>query len=166
MKRWIVVVGMCCLAPAAGAAAQKQRYGVNVSAEKGVDFSKFKTYSWTSGQPSPIKEIDTRIIEAVDRELNGLGMTKANPGPGDVLVSYGSLSRSAVNLDAKAEPNETRPRYFVGTIVVVFSQPETLKRLLRLRVDQPTEMTTEKIEAAIDSAIAALFAKYPTRTHK
>jgi Domain of unknown function (DUF4136) len=166
MKRLIVLVGMCCLAVAANAAAQKQKYGVSVSAEKGVDFSKFKTYSWTSGQPSPIKEIDTHIVEAIDRELAALGMTKAAPGPGDVLVSYGSLSRTAVDLNAKAAPNETRPRYYVGTIVVVFSQPETLKRLLRLRVDQPTEATPEKIEESIDTALAALFAKYPTRTHK
>ena len=40
------------------------------------------------------------------------------------------------------------------------------KRLLRLQVDQPTEWTPEKIEASIDSAIAAAFAKCLSRTHK
>ena len=54
-------------------AGQMPTYGVTVEAEKNVDFAKFKTYSWTAGQPSPIKTIDTQVMAAVDSERRALG---------------------------------------------------------------------------------------------
>ena len=41
---------------------------VKVETEKGVDYAKFRTYSWTAGQPSADKAIDGQIIAAVDRD--------------------------------------------------------------------------------------------------
>src|SRR5262245_61008104 len=84
--------------------AQMPKYGVTVEAEKNVDFAKFKTYSWTKGQPSLARAIDARITSAVDRELAALGMMKADSGPGDVMVAYYSVTRTDVNL--KAKPND------------------------------------------------------------
>jgi hypothetical protein len=155
---WSIVV--------AGVAAQAQKFGVIVTAEKGVDFSKFKTYSWTRGQRSPIKSIDERVVAAVDRELGALGMTKATAGDGDVIVGYGSLTRTGVDRTPKADTKEKLSQYAIGTLVVVFTDPASQQRVLRLRTDQPIDTAADKIGPEIDSAVAELFAKYPTRTQK
>jgi Domain of unknown function (DUF4136) len=165
MKRVVLGVGMC-VALVAGAAAQGPKYGVTVTAEKNVDFAKFMTYSWTAGQPSADKKIDAQIIAAVDRELSGLGMTKATSGPGDVLATYYSVSRTDVNLKAKPDSSGTQPQYTVGTLMVALLEPGSRRRLLRLRVDQPIETEPAQLEASINSAVAALFAQYPTRRRK
>jgi hypothetical protein len=165
MKRLILV---CLLGAASTAipAAQMPKYGVTVNADKNVDFSKFKTYTWTKGQPSAVKAIDAQIVAAVDRELGGLGMTKSTSGPGDVMVAYYSLTRTDVNVHADADAEGKRPEYSVGTLVVALLDPATRHRMLRLRNDKPIETDPPKLQAAIDSAVSELFAKYPTRQKK
>ena len=77
----MLACSVLCLALAGAVAGQMPNYGVTVTAEKNVDFAKFKTYTWTPGQPSPLKTLDTQIVAAVDSELQALGMTKAtSPG--------------------------------------------------------------------------------------
>jgi Domain of unknown function (DUF4136) len=165
MKRVVI----CCLLAAAAPAmfaAQMPKYGVTVTADKNVDFATFKTYSWTQGQPSAVKAINAQIVAAVDRELGALGMSKSTSGPGDVMVAYYSLTRTDVNVDAKADAQGKRPEYSVGTLVVALLDPATRHRMLRLRNDKPIETESGKLEAAIDSAVSELFAKYPTRQKK
>jgi hypothetical protein len=162
MKR--LVVGSALIAAlVVSAAAQTPNYGVTVTPEKGVDYSKFKTYSWTKGQPANTQAIDAQIVAAVDRELAGLGMTKAASNP-DVLVTYYSVSRTDVNVKAKPDATGKRPEHWVGTLVVGLLDPPTRKRLLRMRVDKPIDVGPSELLAAINSAVAELFAKYPTRT--
>ena len=155
-----------CVSLASGMAAQMPKYGVTVMPEKNVDYAAFKTYSWTAGQPSADKTIDAQIVAAVDRELGALGLIKAASGPGDVLATYYSLSRTDVNLKAKPDASGALPRYWVGTLVVGLLEPDSRRRLLRLRIDQPIEVDRSKLEATINDAVAAMFAKYPTRRGK
>jgi len=166
MKPFVVGLAIC-VAGVIGVAAQTPmpKYGVTVTPEKGVDYAKFKTYTWTQGQPSPSKTIDAQVMAAVDRELAALGMTKAAQGPGDVLIAYYSLMRTDVDLKGKAGPDGL-PQYPVGTLVVALLEPSSRKRLLRLRTDKPIDTEPAKLEAAINSAAAALFAEYPTRKKK
>jgi hypothetical protein len=165
MKPFVAAIALTAIA-AMPAAAQMPKYGVTVTAEKNVDFAKFTTYSWTEGQPSGVKAIDTHVKAAVDRELASLGMTKAASGPGDVLVAYYSLSRTDVDLKGKPDANGILPQYSVGTLVVALLEPSKRHRVLRLRVDKPIDAEPAKLAEAIDSAVAALFAKYPTRQSK
>ena len=162
MKRLVAGIGVCAALTAA-IAAQMPKYDVTVSIDKPVDFSALKTYSWTKGQPSADKTIDARIIDAVDRELSALGMSKAASGSGDVLATYYSLSRTDVNHKAKPDAQGVRPQYWVGTLVVALLDPGNRERWLRLRIDKPIEIEPAKLDAAIDSAVAAMFAKFPTR---
>ena len=167
MKRFTATIALCAgLAAAPAAQIPMPKYGVTVTADKHVDFAKFKTYSWTSGQPSANTRIDARVVAAVDRELGLLGMTKATSGPGDVLATYYSLSRTDVNVKAKPDSEGRLPQYSVGTLVVALLDPESRQRLLRLRIDEPIDVEPDKLDATIDGAVAALFAKYPTRRHK
>ena len=59
-----------------------------------------------------------------------------------------------------------QPQFWVGTLVVALLDPESRQRLLRLRIDEPIDIEPDKLDATIDGAVAALFAKYPTRRHK
>ena len=164
--KFMVVTCVVVLAAAGVLAAQKTKYGVTVTAEKNVDFAKFKSYSWMRGQPSPNKNVDARIVAAVDRELNALGLQKTASGPGDVLVSYDSLSRTDLDASAKADERGNRPEYRVGILTVALLDPGKLQPLLRLRVDKPIEGDSAKLDDAIDSAVAEMFASYPTRKPK
>ncbi len=160
MKR-LALAAVLSLAVAAVLAAQTPKYGVRVNTEKGVDYAKFKTYAWTQGQPSASRTIDGQIVGAVDHELSALGMTKAADHP-DVLVTYYSLTRTDVNLKGKTDDKGMLPQYTVGTLVVALLEPESRKRLLRLRTDKPIETGSDKLEGEIKTAVAELFSKYPT----
>ena len=161
MKRFIVGV-LLCAAAAAVSAAQMPKYGVTVTVSKNVEPAKFKTYSWTKGGPSAIKSVDAQIMAAVDKELGGLGLSKAAPGKGDVLVTYYSLRRTDVDLKAKPVAG-VLPQYPVGTLLVAMLDPGTRRRLVQLRTDKPIDLDPAQAEAVINSAVAELFAKYPTR---
>jgi hypothetical protein len=165
MNRVIVIV-IGCAALATSLIAQTPKYGVTVKAEKNVDFSKFKTYSWTQGQPSPDKTIDGQIVAAVDREMGALGMSKASSGTGDVMATYYSLSRTDVNLKGKPDASGALPQYPVGTLMVGLLEPGTRRRLLQLRIDRPLAGSRDELEGIINSAVAELFAKYPTRVQR
>lgn len=157
---------VCALVAAVTVGAAAQKYGVTVTAEKNVDFAKFKTYTWTEGRPSPDKTTNGQIIAAVDRELAALGMTKAASAPGDVLVTYYSTARTDVDVNAKPDAKGLRPERSVGTLVVGLLDPATRQPVLRLRADKPVEPGAGGVEAAINSAVTELFTKYPTRTKK
>ncbi len=166
MKRAIAGFVVCAALAAAPASAQMPKYGVTVNADKTLDYSALKTYSWTEGHPSSDKAINDRVIAAVDRELSALGMTKAPSGPGDVLVTYYSLSRTDVDVMAKPDAAGVYPQYWVGTLVVGLLDTKTRERRLRLRIDKPIDIDRTKLDVTIDQAVAAMFAKYPTRTKK
>lgn len=159
MKR--VLVGMLFSLAVAAPAAQ-MKYGVTTTADKNVDFTKFKSYTWSVGQPNPTKSIDAQVVAAVDRELKALGMSKAEPGPGDVLVSYYAFRRTDVGMKPKSDTG-TPPQIAVGTLSVVLLDPKSKKELLRMRLDKPIDTDPAQAEAVINTAVAELFAKYPTR---
>jgi hypothetical protein len=149
----------------AGVTAQLQ-YGVTVKAEKGVDFAKIKTYTWSNGQPAPNKTIDAQITAAVDRELQAVGLTKAASGPADVVVMYYSLRRTDVDVKAKPDASGSRPQFAVGTLAVALFDPPKKKQLLHMRLDKPIDADPAKAEDTINKAVAEMFQKYPTRAKK
>lgn len=164
MKRAVRGIGICAIALLA--MGQIAKYGVTVTADKKTDFTKFKTYSWITGRPSADQMIHSQVMTAVDRELMALGFTKAIEGPVDVLVTYSSLSRTDVSVKGNPDSEGRLPQYWVGTLVVALLDPESRKRRLELRIDQPIEIERVRLAATINSAVAALFAQYPTRPGK
>jgi hypothetical protein len=149
---------------AATAAAQMPKYGITVKADDKTDFSKFKSYKWDGGWKAYDKNIHQTILDAVDRELKGLGLEKRDSGAADVTVTYGTVRRTDVDLKSKPSQGEAgRKQYEVGSLVVLMREPGTRKELFRARVDKPIEVDVEKVQAAIDEAVRDMFAKYPTR---
>ena len=145
------------------------KYGVTVKSDRKADFNKFKSYSWGTGSPSFDKDVNQQIIDAVDHELMSLGLEKRPSAPSDVTVSYASLQRTDVDVNAKATgkgKEATHPQYPVGSLLVVMRDPGTRKELFRGRVDKPIDLDRDKLHAVIDAVVAEIFAKYPTRTQK
>jgi len=146
--------------------AQKQKYGVTVTADRKTDFNVFKTYSWdTASWPALDKNVNQHIVAAVDRELKALGLEKRDSGPTDVQIRYGAQRRTDTDTHADATATNL-PTYAVGTLVVLMREPTSGKELYRARVDKPIELAPDKIEGTIDAVVAEMFAKYPTRTKK
>jgi hypothetical protein len=165
MKRLLVALGLAVSLVWVGA-GQTPKYGAKATVEKNVDFAKFTTYSWTLGQPSVHRQTDQTIVAAIDRELSALGMKKVTSGPGDVLVSYASMTRTDVDLKGKPDASGARPESRVGTLIVSLLDRDNRQPLLRIRVDQPMETDPAKLEGEINKAVAAAFAEYPTRQRK
>src|SRR5262245_24902281 len=148
-------------------AAQSQKYGISVTADRKADFSAFKSYAWDVGQPALVKNVNQEIVAAVDRELKGLGLEQRASAPADVLVSYESQQRTDVNTKSKAPTTDTRlPEYAVGTLVVSMRQSGTGKEVFRARADKPIDIAPDKLRTIINDVVGEMFAKYPTRTQK
>jgi len=167
MKSHALAAGVLLLVVAVPGLAQMPKYGVTTTADKDTDFSTFKTYTWEPGWQTYDKAVHAQIVAAVDRELAALGLSKQASGPSDVVVTYASLRRTDVDLNSKPTVGHGgRKQYDVGTLVLLLREPETRKELFRARVDKPIEAEPAKMQAVIDSAIAEMFAKYPTRLRK
>ena len=145
------------------ATAQITKYGVTVTESKPEAVAKVKTYTWTAGQPSPDKTTDQQIIAAVDRELKTIGLTKATTGKGDAQVMYASQRRTDANVKAKPSPTGALPTTAVGVLVVQMRDSANGQMLFNAKVDRPIEAESAKLEATINAAAAAIFAKYPGR---
>jgi hypothetical protein len=162
MPRWLICA-LVLVAVAAAGADQATKYGVTVTPEKNVDYGQFRSYVWQRAQPAADKAVDAQIISAVDRELARLGMAKADARPADVVVAYSSLLRTDTDLKGATNSKGLLPQYPVGTLVVVLLDPETGRRLLRMRADLPIETQRERLPGEIDRAVASMFAKYPKK---
>jgi hypothetical protein len=133
-RKAMMVAALCAVVAQAGA----QMAGVRVSADKKADFSSFKTYSWTPSQPAQSRATNQAIVNAVDRELAALGLTKAPTG--DVIVTYSLLP---------------------GGIAVGMLDGRTRKRVLQLRTD--AAISESGSQADVDRVVSSLFEHYPTR---
>lgn len=163
MKR-VMVTMLLAGSLAIAVSAQMPKYGATVWVEKHVDVTKFRTYTWTEGYPTTNKAAHGQIVDAVDRELSALGMTKDPVG--DVLVSYYQLSRTDVDVKGPREPNGLKREYPAGTLIVTFLDPESRQPWLKLRGDRPLNLESAALEAGIRSMVHEMFARYPGRRSK
>ena len=162
-------LSIVCLAVAitvAAVGAQKQKYGVTVTADRKADFSAFRSYSWdTASWAAMDKSVNQQIVDAVDRELKGLGLDKRESGPADLQLRYGAQRRTDTDTQANA-PATNLPTYAVGTLVVLMRESGSGKEVFRARVDKPIDLAPDKMKVTIDDVVAEMFAKYPTRARK
>jgi hypothetical protein len=78
-----VVVGLCFLLTVSAAFAGN----VNVDFDKGTDFSKYKTYAFAEGTPTPETLTNQRIEAAIDAQMAAKGLTKVASNA-DLTVVY------------------------------------------------------------------------------
>jgi hypothetical protein len=69
-----VVIGLCFLASAGAAYAEK----VTVDFDKDTDFSKYKTYTFATGTPTPETLTNQRIEKALETALAAKGLARVS----------------------------------------------------------------------------------------
>ena len=142
--------------------AGQQKYGVTVLTVKAPALAKVKTYVWSGSRQSFDKDVDARIVAAVDRELAAHSLTRLPSGSGDVVVRYASQSRTDTDVKSKPSKSGELRDYAVGSLVLDLTDAANRQVLFRVRMDTPIERNPATIGATIDAAVAAMFAKYPT----
>ena len=159
MSIWLLGVALL----GAVKAAPMPKYRIVVKADKHTDFRTLHSYAWTNGWAAFDRVLDRHIVAAIDAELASLGFVKRGEESCDVVVTYGALRRTDVDLHAHRSPDGTYPEYPVATIVILMMQPGSRRELFRARVDVPVETDTAHLEQQIDTVVAQMFADYPTR---
>lgn len=168
-------------------AAAVRAQDVSVDFDQKVDFSKFKTYSWTSGIPAKNFIIDRQIKADIEGQLAAKGLRRVEEG-GDLAVLYlvavetdlqfstsswvttGDWMRPiATGMSVKSQMWDVE----VGTLVVCFSDANknmlwrgTAKTRLSERSDKQNvlEAMTEdarKAEKKIKRAVEKMFKQFP-----
>ncbi len=160
------IIAFLIAGAALNASSYKPKYGVTVKRDKHTNFAALKTYSWTTGWSAFNREIDRQVKDAVDRELAAAGLTKRDGEDGDMLVTYGALQRTDVDLKAKASGDpKARPVYAVGSLVVLLLHPETRRELYRARADTRLSSDPAVLDQQIDAVVKRMFEGYRTRSH-
>src|SRR6185503_17007887 len=134
MSIWLLGVALL----GAVMAAPMPKYRIVVKADKHTDFRTLHSYAWTNGWAAFDRVLDRHIVAAIDAELASLGFVKRGEESCDVVVTYGALRRTDVDLHAHRSPDGTYPEY-------------------------PVETDTAHLEQQIDTVVAQMFADYPTR---
>lgn len=119
---------------AVSANAQK----VNVAYDRTVDFSKFKTYSWTKGVPAKNPQIDQQIIALIEQQLAAKGLQRASENA-DLNISYHAAVMTGMDQASVAKPDDTIGKVTwvpqmgsmsqvwlvqVGSLIVVLKEPK------------------------------------------
>ncbi len=156
---WMLSLASCCVVAAAPA-----DYRVKVSVDKHTDFSALHTYAWTRGWGSLDPEFDAHIVDAIDRELALIGLIRQETEPADVVISYGTVRRSDVDVSAKRDRQSGMyPEYQTGTFVVLMREASSRRELFRARAKVSIDVDIARLEQEIDEIVARMFAQYPTR---
>ena len=83
MKTFRFLLAVALLGIAGAAQAQQ----IKVHYDRGVDFTRFKTYSWMEGEPSNNPVAHQEIVSAIDRQLIAKGLRRVDEN-GDLNVAY------------------------------------------------------------------------------
>ena len=81
---------------------------VAIGYDRSADFSKFKTYSWTTGVPAKNPQIGQLIVAAIEEQLTAKGMRKVDDGA-DVLLSYHAAVMNDYDSATVARPGTWGP---------------------------------------------------------
>jgi hypothetical protein len=84
--------------------------------------------------------------------------------PADVVVSYGTVRRSDIDVSAKRDRGSGMyPEYSTGTFNVLIREASSRREILRARAEVPLDVDTPALEDHLDAIIVRIFAHYPTR---
>lgn len=95
MKTLLFLASIVLLAAPVAAQAQD----VKVDYDHGVDFTKYKTYSWVKGRPTANPHIHKLIVEEIDRQLLSRGLERVEANPDLNIAYYASLDEN-INIGA------------------------------------------------------------------
>ena len=155
---------MVSLALSDATAAAPTDLRVKVRVDKNTNFSALHTYAWTRGFASLDPELDTFIVAAIERELASVGLIRQETEPADIVVSYGTVRRSDIDVGAKRDRSSgVYPETSTGTFNVLIREASARREILRARAEVPLDVDIAQLEQYLDAIIARIFAHYPTR---
>jgi len=171
MKRLAWAIAAATLLLPSVAHAQK----VTVDFDPAAQFGKFKTYSWTTGTPSPNPLGEDRIHAAVEQALGAEGFTKATGTP-DIMISTHVLTKEekeVISTGYGYGPGYYRwgggmgtstasvQTYVKGTLVLDFYDTSTKKLAWRGVASDTVSDNPEKNSKKVTNALTKMMKQYP-----
>jgi len=141
---------------------------VESTSAKGKNFSAFRTYTWDKGHEAYDPAAHKLIVAAIDKEMSGLGFTRAEGGKADVMIRYHSVVSTFVDFKSldkapvKGADGSDKTSQ-LGTLVVEMVDPSH-KQLWAARTREFVDRST--LEQNIGTVVARLFQTYPGRNAK
>jgi hypothetical protein len=185
-----IVVGLCFLLTAGTAFAQK----VNVDFDKNTDFSKYKTYAFAEGTPTPETLTNQRIERAIEAQLAAKGLTKVESNADLTVVFHCAVTQqtqlNTTNLGGWGwGPGWGRgwgwrggwrggwggfggnaitqvEQIPVGTLIVDIGDSANKKYIWRGTATKTLSSNQSKNEKTIDQEVKKMFEKFPPKEKK
>jgi len=144
---------------------------ISVESSDGVDFSRYRSYAWDEGKPAQRRQVQRRIVAAIDLALavEGLAMVEDSA---DVLVSSFVLADRQTLEDLSdttywdfmigltgIDPYDLR----AGTLVIDLNDAGSGDRIWRCVAAVSISGPMEKNAKKIDKIVRQMFKKYPPR---
>ena len=140
---------------------------VAVDYDRGVDFSKFKSYSWGESQPTQNPLVDKRIVTAIDGELASKGWTRDTTAPGAIVVYQAALKEDRQLVGWSSGPRWSgmgtvrTEKILTGQMVVDVYDAATKQLIWRGIVSDAVSDKPETNEKRLQAAVTKLFKRFP-----
>jgi hypothetical protein len=142
---------------------------ISVHFDETVDFTRFESYGWREGTPSPRRTAQQRIVDAVERELDARGMRKVDASP-DLYVTTHVLV-DAHTLEELSDDTEwlfwtgitsvDAVTVGAGTLVVDLLDAESQEIVWRGLATEKLAEIPDKNLKKIDRVVKKLFKRLP-----
>lgn len=167
MKLSRIVVSFCFLLLGTGSVlAQK----VSVDYDKSMDFSKYKTYAWTTGTPAANPLVHQRIIAGIEAQLMAKGLRRADNNP-DMVITYHTATDTQVSINTMGGGplggwrlgmgTASVNKIPVGELVVDIGDANARRFVWRGTASGTISSKPEKNEKSLNKALAKMFENFP-----
>ena len=183
-----VIIGLCLLASAGAACAQK----VSVDYDKETDFSKYKTYTFAAGTPTPETLTNQRIEKALETALAAKGLARVSSNADLTVVFHCSHTKKTqlnttslggwgwgpgwgrgwgwgwgggwggLGGDSITQVEEIP----VGTLIVDIGDSANKRYVWRGTASKTLSSNPEKNAKTIDQDVKKMFEKFPPKEEK
>lgn len=171
--KWTLGLVLVATATAFSACASTR---VNASLERGMDFTKYRSYTWAAedrfGTGDPRLDnnefFEHRMRETADKLLAARGFEKVSPTTASVVIHYHANATQKIDVNALDRPygyceDCHSSIYDAGTITLDFVDARTNKLVWRGWAEGSLEGIDhqETIEWRVDDAVTKILAKLP-----
>ena len=177
MKR-LILAAMLAATTLALAACASNAPIVHTEQAPGVDFSRFRTYTWVEEPQTSSPIVRDKLVRAIDNELAAKGWQRV--ADGDVALLGGWGTREEVNYDSVSfgfglgnwggssggaigtSTGTSRPRTdVIGQLTLDMYDAKTKQAIWRGTASGEVPQTPDGVDAAIAKYIPQMFAKFP-----
>ena len=157
-------------------AGQSFAQKISVDFDKAIDFSKYKTYAFAAGTPTPVTLTNQRIEKAIESQLGAKGLTRVESNADLTVVFHCSVTErtqlNTTSLDGWGWGGWRRrggggtaithvERIPVGTLIVDIGDSSTKRYIWRGTATKTISSKPDKNAKAIDPAVKKMFEKFP-----